>query len=607
MKKLVSWLLSFAVLASLLFVPKIDVYADVAVSLSVSASSLKVGESVTVTLSIPSGYCANGVLTCGGANIWDDSSDMPFTIGDAGGQPNSVSKTYTAVSPGSCTFTALVEVIGDENDSYPVVNPSASVTVENEPIEEPEEPKDNDNFLANIVLSNGTLSPAFLYTTMNYTAVVGNEVTSVAVSATTSSPKASIISLTGNSDLQVGENTVSIQVQAEDGTVRTYTIVITRQAASTPVDEEPDEEPDTPEDETDVDGEATTEEVTFLYESDTLVPLDKLPEDIPEGFESSTITLSGKEYPCITLGDFVTALFLVKEGNTEGKFYVWDENLDEVYPLVVLRTPSTFVVALVPNSKDYPDGLSLTKANVGENDVITAFYADDEFCYFLGVNRDGETYWYRYDTKEQTFQRYQFEKQEETQEVTEDTSANEELEAEYESLVIEYNAATDEFNDFQKKAKLAGGVALILIIVLLIAVLSLAISKHKRELDYDMELEDFDDSEEDENETEYEDEYKDSKHMSAEPVLPKVTKINPQEELNEPKLDEKAQKFDTVDLTKTAETICEPEGDLIREDSESIEEFVSDKKKAKKEKKKNRRKKGGDNPDEDDEIEFLDL
>ena len=46
--------------------------------------------------------------------------------------------------------------------------------------------------------------------------------------------KASVTSVTGNDSLEVGENTVSVVVTAEDGSTSKYNIVVTRRAEDDP-------------------------------------------------------------------------------------------------------------------------------------------------------------------------------------------------------------------------------------------------------------------------------------------------------------------------------------------------------------------------------------
>ena len=84
--------------------------------------------------------------------------------------------------------------------------------------------------LASLSLSSGTLSPAFDPATTAYSASVDNAATSVAVSAVASTGATAVVS--GDSNLAVGANAVTITVTAADGTTtKIYTITVTRAAA----------------------------------------------------------------------------------------------------------------------------------------------------------------------------------------------------------------------------------------------------------------------------------------------------------------------------------------------------------------------------------------
>ncbi len=94
--------------------------------------------------------------------------------------------------------------------------------------------------LANVNLSNGTLSPVFDPATFNYIDTVGNAVDSLTVTPILADPTASltingIAEATGSATfaLTVGTNVVTISVTAQDGTTnKTYTFIITRLPSS---------------------------------------------------------------------------------------------------------------------------------------------------------------------------------------------------------------------------------------------------------------------------------------------------------------------------------------------------------------------------------------
>lgn len=86
-----------------------------------------------------------------------------------------------------------------------------------------------DNSLRDLTISHGTLSPEFYSSTTRYSAIVPGDTDSIEVTATTSHPAAEIVSITGEDELSVGENTVQIVVEAQDGTQVIYQITITRE------------------------------------------------------------------------------------------------------------------------------------------------------------------------------------------------------------------------------------------------------------------------------------------------------------------------------------------------------------------------------------------
>ena len=119
-----------------------------------------------------------------------------------------------------------------------------------------------DNTLSSLKIAQATLSPEFSPNQLTYTAAVPYEVERVALTAQTSSPEARKV-IRGTSDLEVGENVITVTVTAESGSVREYRITLIRQ-----------EMPETTPSENDETQEMTPEET---------VPEETIPEEtIPE-------------------------------------------------------------------------------------------------------------------------------------------------------------------------------------------------------------------------------------------------------------------------------------------------------------------------------------
>ncbi|OBZ15001.1 hypothetical protein A8L34_14065 [Bacillus sp. FJAT-27264] len=93
--------------------------------------------------------------------------------------------------------------------------------------------------LNDLVLSSGTLNPAFAPGTTDYTSQVGNEVEGITVTASVYDSSASLTvngtpvtsgEASGTINLMVGSNNIPVVVTAEDGTSKTYTVHVIRSA-----------------------------------------------------------------------------------------------------------------------------------------------------------------------------------------------------------------------------------------------------------------------------------------------------------------------------------------------------------------------------------------
>ncbi|WP_295719297.1 cadherin-like beta sandwich domain-containing protein [Mucilaginibacter sp.] len=107
-------------------------------------------------------------------------------------------------------------------------------------------PSVNQAYLGNIVLSSGAISPAFSRNTVNYTATVAGNVSSVNFTPATAEANATItVTNAGNTTtinagtpsvlipLNAGANTVTTNITSQDGsTTKTYTVTITRTVPS---------------------------------------------------------------------------------------------------------------------------------------------------------------------------------------------------------------------------------------------------------------------------------------------------------------------------------------------------------------------------------------
>ena len=426
MKKLFGCILSLVVAVMLVFTPAEHVYAQ-GLGLSVSSSSVAVGKTVKVTVSMPSGYFGTVVISSSDEGVLSNGGDGVANIGDAAGYPTSQSFSFTAKAAGSCTIKAYCTVVGDAegNDAGgTITGASTKVTVKsassnndsnsnkdnkdnsgsntgndnnaNKDNENKEEKKSSNASLGSLVISAGMLSPEFSAATKDYTATVDYSCSSLAVTANPADSKASVTSVTGNDSLEVGENTVSVVVTAEDGSTSTYNIVVTRRAEDDP--ENADKQDNWKK---------------FDINGTEWTMVNDIPEDVvPEGFEHSKTVIDGLEYNTLhgTFGD-ITLVYLQSESGNG--LFVYDAAQNTAYEFVRINSESHFIVVLLPKVDDVPEGYNEISLSIEGKGVATAYQTkgektDDQtkdFYLVYAMNDNGESGWYTYDSVDGTYMR----------------------------------------------------------------------------------------------------------------------------------------------------------------------------------------------------------
>lgn len=499
MKKKLSCFFAIALLLILIIRPSSVVKAE-NISLSISASTVNVGDTVTATVSCPVGYSVivsvnsdNGSVLSGGG------LDQVATIGEIAGQPQNMSFKFSAVGAGTCSITVSVldTVNGDGITIDNFGGASAAVTVNNTA----QQPTDtntgnntgsnagsntgsntdgttdgsstaqttqsSDNTLKSIVLSNGSLSPAFSPKTKNYTATVDNSVTSLSISATPTNQTAKVTSVSGNDNLQVGENTITITVKAENGVTATYTIVVTRRDATDPENSEAQEEKKSYE----------------INGSNWGISTEITEEEVLQDFTLSSILIDNLEYPCLSFNNGSLDLIkMVSEDGLNTGFFVYDKEQGAIYPFAKISGEEHYVIILMPDAADVPsDYAEVTLAIEGKADVTAYQKADDGLYLIYCINDRGEKGWYQYDPVEETYIRY-VAPVETVEQVVEAQNPDTALQAEVANLKLERTIIL--------------AVCGIILVILLIIIIALAIRVANSRKDVLRELEEEDSEDE---------------------------------------------------------------------------------------------------------------
>ena len=128
------------------------------------------------------------------------------------------------LSKGPNTYTIKVTAEDGTRKEYTItVNRGTSSGEE----ENPGPKKSSDASLSSLDVSGYTLSPRFSSGTTGYSMTVNNNITGLDVTAIAKDPNAKV-EVSGNTGWSVGVNNIRIKVTAEDGTVNTYIVAVTR-------------------------------------------------------------------------------------------------------------------------------------------------------------------------------------------------------------------------------------------------------------------------------------------------------------------------------------------------------------------------------------------
>ena len=209
------------------------VYAASA-SVRANSTTIKPGESVTITASVSATEAWNLKITASGGNL-SGTTVSADAMGSEVSQ-SVMTATFTASSEGTYTISLTGQVTGSDLKKVPVSS-SCTITVK-APAVAPDpntttkpntnntttttKKSDNSN-LSSIQIAEGVISPEFSKTVKEYTVSVPYEVTKLSIAATPEHSKGTV-TINGNDELKVGENLIEIIVTAEDSSTDKYTI-----------------------------------------------------------------------------------------------------------------------------------------------------------------------------------------------------------------------------------------------------------------------------------------------------------------------------------------------------------------------------------------------
>ncbi len=283
---------------------------------------------------------------------------------------SSYTLNFTAISEGNCKITADVTG-GGFADSY--AKNSATITIT--------KPKPSSNAdLSSIKLSKGSLSPAFKADVTDYTAKVKYDVDEITISATPADGKSRVTG-GGTFALNVGKNEKFINVTAQDGTRKIYTLNITRMSEQETQEAEQAERDANP-------------LLVVINGNDYKIVNDLTNVTIPAGFTKTTTTRKESEITVLKdTAEKYELCWLVDQNGENGAFYSRDAEDNFTKLIYISVGEKMYIIEEFDMLGDLPDGFEFSNCTIAGNEVESIGYTSEGLkdfnifnCYINGKN-----------------------------------------------------------------------------------------------------------------------------------------------------------------------------------------------------------------------------
>lgn len=387
------------------------VKATASIAISGVPSIVQPGAIFDVTVSIP-GYLG-GMVTLSGFNctiisqntvLVDGSASFTVRAGSAGTAyiqaegseitPTDVNKpTTNGFGRANFTIAAPSNNNGGGGGGTQVQQPSKPQTPQNQqnqqnqqnPQEDVNDKRSDNNNLASLAISSGKLTPAFHAETTEYRVELAATVTSINITASAADAKAKVNG-TGTKALEPGENKFSITVTAENGAVKTYTIVAV-------VNEKP--------------------LVYTKYNGKDLGVVRNV-KDIkaPKDFVETTVKLDGKEVKAWKNDAMkITLVYLIDEKTSEKNFYIYDtkkQMVTNIFKPTAILGNNVYLVD-IPKELQTMEGFEYEKVKVDTTELMGWTFKDkafDNYVVIYVMDETGKMQYYMYEKTQNTLQLY---------------------------------------------------------------------------------------------------------------------------------------------------------------------------------------------------------
>ena len=332
LKQIRQWAVAVAAICLInVFLPFYGITAYAATArIAFSDPTASVGSEINVKMKITSSdnlstadimlaYDANSLEFIEGTNA--EGGNGAVRVHGDGGAGNTTTLAYDlkfkASTAGTSKITVTSQEIYDSSSKIVTVDKQGESQVTVSALAS----ASKDATLKSLQVSPGSLTPEFSSDVDSYAVTVGTDVDKLIISADTTDEGASKV-VSGNENLQMGENRVTLKVTAQDGeTTREYVIVVTKQEGG------PNEGTQN------VDGEGSFEQfqMTVSRRSFTVMEPDASVQ-IPEGLTETKITIDGHAVKGWVWGNETEHQYCVIYAMNEAgekNFYRYDLNNNE--------------------------------------------------------------------------------------------------------------------------------------------------------------------------------------------------------------------------------------------------------------------------------------
>src|SRR5574344_614967 len=371
----------FVILSSIMFISGVKA-ASGTYSVTSSKSTVVVGNTVTVYVKLSASVPISGWQF----TIKYDTSILTLTSGDSyvvdtNSKDGIYSTSYTYTFKAKASGTAKVYLSGVEVQDWTtsvisMSGSSASITCMTQA--ELEATYSSNNNLSSLGIDGYTLSPSFSSDTTNYTVELKPETESINVTATKEDSTATLNGV-GTVNVSEGTNTIKVEVVAQNGNIKTYTITATVKELD-PIN------------------------VTVNGTDYTVVRSKKALTFSNSLFTEITTNINGTDVPAYYNEITNTTIVALKTSDGTIKYFIVKDNNYVLFNELKLGN----VDLMVLDATDIPSGY--TKSNSTINDIEYPVYNYSETSRFHLIYstklENNNTGFYVYDDYENTLERY---------------------------------------------------------------------------------------------------------------------------------------------------------------------------------------------------------